>query len=489
MNSLKNSLEDTVILVVDDTPDVLAGLATILRQRHPCVLQATSGQQALDIMAHAAVDLVVTDIAMAGMDGMELLSRVREGWPNTQVIMITGFGSIETAVEAMKRGAYHYVAKPFRAEEILIFVDRALQRRSLEREVRDLRNKLSQSNEFAGIITQSKKMLDIFEFIRKVAPTDAPVLIRGESGTGKELVAKAIHQESNRSQARFLGINAAALPEQLLEAELFGYKKGAFTGANDDKKGLLASARGGTVFLDEISRMPVSCQAKLLRAIEEREVLPVGGLKIERVEVRFVSATNAAELAQIRDDLYYRLGVMEVHVPALRERMEDVALLTTHFLKMYSRRFNRGSKHLTANSLAVLMDYNWPGNVRELENVVQRAVVMSRDEEIAPEDLWIHSPAAAHTYPAAGTLPQYIKAKQEALGDFQHRYVDAMLKRTGGNISKASQLAGITRAAFYSIMKKNGFEKGQSWKAGNDIARKASGDSQEINAKSGYGGY
>ncbi len=489
MNSLKNYLEDTVILVVDDTPDVLAGLTAILRQRHPCVLQATSGQEALDILAHAAVDLVVTDIAMSGMDGMELLSRIREGWSGTQVIMITGFGSIEMAVEAMKRGAYHYVAKPFQAEEILIFVDRALQRRFLEREVHDLRKKLSQGSEFAGIITQSKKMLDVFEFIRKVAPTDAPVLIRGESGTGKELVAKAIHRESNRNRARFLGINAAALPEQLLEAELFGYKKGAFTGAGNDKKGLLASARSGTVFLDEISRMPASCQAKLLRAIEEREVLPVGGLEAERVDVRFVSATNASELAQIRDDLYYRLSVMEVYVPALRERMEDVALLATHFLKVYSQRFNRGAKHLTANSLSVLMDYNWPGNVRELENVIQRAVVMSRDEKIVPDDLWIHRSNTAETYPSAGALPQYAEAKQEALGGFQRRYIDTVLRRTNGNITKASQLAGITRAAFYSIMKKSGFEKGQSWKADSDIVRKVSTAPQGQETKSEYAAY
>ena len=297
-------------------------------------------------MSRTSVDLVVTDIAMPGMGGLELLTKVKAISPDTLVIVITGYGSVESAVEAMKRGAYYYVAKPFSADDILIQVEHALQRLSLQREVEDLRRRVAESEGFHDIIAQSKAMLDLFEFIRKVAPTDAPVMIRGESGTGKELVARAVHQESGRRAGQFLGINTAALPEQLLEAELFGYKKGAFTGAVADKEGLLTSAHGGTVFLDEISRMPEACQAKLLRAVEEMEVLPVGGLSTVKVDVRFISATNSEDLDTLREDLFYRLSVMEIHVPPLRERLEDVALLATHFVAYYARRFGKGPKRL-----------------------------------------------------------------------------------------------------------------------------------------------
>ncbi|MHC4713875.1 MAG: sigma-54 interaction domain-containing protein [Planctomycetota bacterium] len=299
-------------------------------------------------------------------------------------------------------------------------------------------------------------MIEVFEFIQKVAPTDAPVLIRGESGTGKELVARAIHVESARRDGQFLGINAAALPEQLLEAELFGYRKGAFTGAVQDKEGLLTSALGGTVFLDEISRMPMSCQAKLLRAIEEREVLPVGGLQTRKIDVRFISATNADELAEIRDDLYYRLSVMEVHVPPLRERMEDVPLLAAHFLEEYGAKFNRQPMRLSAGSLEALMSYSWPGNVRELENVIQRSVIMSAGEEVTADKIWIRARSGGEEFPAAGSVPSYAQGRDRAIAGFQRRYIGELLERADGNISKASRLAGLTRAAFYAIMKKNG---------------------------------
>jgi len=451
------------ILLVDDSKDVIDGLGATLTQTYPNVVHALSGEQAIGAMQSIAVDLVITDLSMPGMDGLELLSRIKESWPETIVIVITGFGSIETAVEAMRRGAYHYVAKPFRAEEILIIVEHALQRLSLEREVQSLRRRLLEEDQFAGIIAQSKKMLEVFEFIHKVAPTDAPVLIRGESGTGKELVARAVHSESLRAGEKFLGINAAALPEQLLEAELFGYRRGAFTGAVRDKEGLLTAARGGTVFLDEISRMPMSCQAKLLRAIEEKEVLPVGGLEAQPIDVRFISATNADVLKDMRDDLYYRLGVMELVVPPLRERMEDVALLATHFLEQYRLRFNKGAMRLSGSALEALMEYEWPGNVRELENVIQRAVVMSAKEEITADDLRIKDRPPRQEF-SGGSLPPYDQAKKRALGNFQRQYISAMLERTGGNVSRAARLSGITRAAFYSIMKKNGFTRNKGWR-------------------------
>ena len=464
MTETVQATSEATILIVDDSPDVLNSLGAILGRNYPNVLKASSGEQALAALQSIDVNLVITDLSMPGMDGLALLTRIKKDHPATMVIVITGFGTIETAVEAMKGGAYHYVAKPFLADEILINIEHALQQLSLEREVKDLRRELAQNREFAGIIACSKEMMQVFEFIHKVAPTDAPVLIRGESGTGKELVAKAIHAESRRSKGVFLGINAAALPEQLLEAELFGYKQGAFTGAAQDKEGLLTFAKGGTVFLDEISRMPMSCQAKLLRAIEEREVLPVGGLKAQQVDVRFVSATNAAELKSIRDDLYYRLSVMEVEVPPLRERMDDVPLLAEHFAQRYAQEFSKDAKRLSAGALEALMGYEWPGNVRELENLMQRAVVMSSGEVLEIDDFWIGSQKSQGDLTPSGLMPSYSQGKTKALKAFQRRYIDALLQRTGGNISKASELAGITRAAFYAIMKKNGFARQKGWK-------------------------
>ncbi len=458
MPDLPSADSNATILLVDDSEDVLDGLGAILMQTYPRIMRALSGEAALETMASIAVDLVITDLSMPGMDGIELLRRIKESWPETMVIVITGFGSIETAVEAMRQGAYHYVAKPFRAEEILIIVEYALQRLSLEREVQSLRRRLVDEDRFAGIIAKSPKMLALFEFIRKVAPTDAPVLIRGESGTGKELVARAVHSESSRSKERFLGINAAALPEQLLEAELFGYRKGAFTGAQHDKEGLLSSACGGSVFLDEIGRMPMSCQAKLLRAIEEREVMPVGGLDAQEIDVRFISATNADVLKDIRTDLYYRLSVMEVTIPPLRSRMEDVPMLATHFAEEYRLRFNKGPMRLGASAVAALMEYDWPGNVRELENTIQRAVVMSPHEEITADDIGVRQRPQGHDF-GGGAPVTYAEGKDRALGSFQRQYVSAMLERTGGNISRAARLSGITRAAFYSIMKKAGFQR------------------------------
>ena len=457
-------LAHPAILVVDDSPDVVAGLSSILRQRYNAVRQASSAFEALSLMAAECADLVISDVSMPDMDGLALLSRIRERYPRTVVIMITGYGSVETAVEAMKRGAYHYVAKPFRAEEILLQVERALQRVALEREVEDLRRRVAEPGAFAGILAQSKVMLDVFEFIRKVAPTDAPVMIRGESGTGKELIARAIHAESGRSAAQFLGINTAALPEALLEAELFGYRKGAFTGAAADKEGLLTSAQGGTVFLDEISRMPLSSQAKLLRAIEEREALPIGALTAVKIDARFISATNSDDLRDIRQDLFYRLSVMEIRVPPLRERMEDVPLLATRFVEVYSARFGMGHRRLDPDALEALCRYHWPGNVRELENAVQRAVVVSAGEVITPRDISIggDSGASDSVAPAVG-LP-YEQARDRALISFQRQYVEKILERSNGNVSKAAELAGITRAALYAIMKRTGLEQGKALK-------------------------
>jgi len=456
-----NAATQPAILVVDDSVEVSAGLVATLKRSYGSVLAANSAFDALNIMRSRPIDLVISDISMPDMDGLALLTRIKEQSPRTLVVMMTGYGSIETAVDAMKRGAFHYIAKPFRSEEILLQVERGLQMLSLEREVEDLRRRVADQGTFEGIIAQSKKMLDLFDFLRKVAPTDAPVMIRGESGTGKELIARAIHRESNRRDKQFLGINTAALPEALLEAELFGYKKGAFTGAVADKEGLLTSARGGTVFLDEISGMPLSSQAKLLRAIEEMEVLPVGGLSAVRVDARIISASNSEKMEDIREDLFYRLSVIEIRVPPLRERMEDVPLLATHFVAAYASRYDRGHKRLTPAAIDALTRYRWPGNVRELENVIQRAVVVSAGEDIGVADIHMPGGAEPPELRSVGMDLPYERARDEAIAIFQRQYVANLLSRADGNVSRAAAAAGITRGALYGIMKKLGMDEGK----------------------------
>lgn len=371
------------VLVVDDDAEMRELVYDVLKERGHQISTAGSGQEALKILAEQDFAVVLTDLRMKGMQGTELLIEIKRLYPDIGVILMTAFGSVETAVEAMKRGASDYLTKPVKTEEIVRVVERAVREASLRREVSRLRKEVHREYSFHHILGKSKAIQAVFDLIRRVADSPTNVLITGESGTGKELVAKAIHYNSDRKDAPFVPVNCAAIPEQLLESELFGHMRGAFTDAKADKRGLFEEAQKGTLFLDEISELPLMLQAKLLRAIQEREIKRVGANKPIAVDVRIIAATNlnlAEEVKgkRFRDDLYYRLNVIELKLPPLRERREDIPLLVEAFLKKCGAARGKEVKGVSESALAMLMDYGWPGNVRELENVIERAVTLSR---------------------------------------------------------------------------------------------------------------
>ncbi len=445
------------LLVVDDEPDMVRGLTLVLKEVGE-VCTARTAEEAMEYIRRNPVDVLLTDVRMPGIGGMSLLEKVKEFRPRIEVIVLTAFGSIESAIDAMKKGAYHYITKPFNNDELLILVQRALQEKEFHEELEYLRDRVNRSHIFENIIGRNWRMQEIFETIKKVAPSKVPIMIQGESGTGKELIAKAIHRQSPRAKSRFLGINAAALPENLLEAELFGYKKGAFTGADHDKKGLLVQATQGTLFLDEIGTMSLAFQSKLLRVIQEMEVIPVGATEPVQIDVRFISATNidlekAVKEGTFREDLYYRLNVVRINVPPLRERKEDIPPLASHFLEKWSEEAD--GKALTPGALRRLVEYDWPGNVRELENVIQRAMLVSENREIQPSDILLRQeklPWLVETEDFGSV--SYDKAKEEVFRRFQKEYFTNLLRKCNGNITLAAESSGITRTALHRIIKK-----------------------------------
>jgi two-component system NtrC family response regulator len=376
------------ILVVDDDASLRRVVEYNLQEAGYYVLTATCGEEGLRLFTEETPALVITDMKMSGMDGMQLLKAVKELSPEVLVIMITAFGTVDVAVEAMKAGAYDYITKPFNRDELRLTVAKALQLNGLATENRRLKEALSDKTDYRTIVGSAKSMELVFDVVRKVADTEASVLITGESGTGKELVARSLHRHSSRCDAPFIAINCAAIPRDLLESELFGHVKGAFTGAIKDKIGKFQMAEGGTLFLDEIGELPLELQPKLLRALQERVVEPVGGTKQCKLDVRVVAATNldiekALADATFREDLYYRLSIIPIHLPPLRERREDIALLLRYFCGKH------GAEGVTFDkkSLAVLNSYRWPGNVRELENLVERILIMRSGDTITVADL------------------------------------------------------------------------------------------------------
>lgn len=376
------------ILIIDDDPSLRRVLEYNLQEDGYEVCVAASGSEGLRAFGEFSPTLVITDLKMPGIDGFRVLREIKERSPDTLVMIITAFGAVDTAVEAMKLGAYDYITKPFNRDELKMVVRKALQVTSLSRENRQLREQLSEKTDFRNIVGISREMEKVFQVVRKVANTDATVLITGESGTGKELVAKALHTLSSRSSAPFVPINCAAIPRDLLESELFGHVKGAFTGAIRDKTGKFKQAEGGTLFLDEVGELPLDLQPKLLRALQEKVVEPVGGTESLSLDVRVVAATNLDMEQALRDgifreDLYYRLAVIPVHIPPLRERKDDIPLLLKHFAVKY------GSEGIEfeSDALAALTRYHWPGNVRELENTVERLIILHGGETISRGDL------------------------------------------------------------------------------------------------------
>jgi two-component system, NtrC family, response regulator PilR len=446
------------ILVVDDEQSMRDFLSIMLKKEGYDVVTAENGGGALKAIQAEIFDLVITDVKMPDIDGIEVLKTVKEVSPETVVIMITAFATAETAVEAMKLGAYDYITKPFKVDEIKLVIQKALEKRHLRKENILLRREIESRAGFANFIGTSAPMQKVFSLIRQVADTKSTVLITGESGTGKELVARAIHFNSSRKGGPFVTVNCGALPETLLESELFGYMKGAFTGATSNKQGLFEAATGGTIFLDEISATTPALQIKLLRVLQEREFMRVGGTVDIKMDARVIAASNRDLLSEVskgtfREDLYYRLNVIPIHLPSLRERREDVPLLVEFFLKKFSS--EREAKKITPEAMNLLMNQRWPGNVRELENTIERLVIMTPNNTVNLENI----PDNMKSVPSGSELittdiPDEGLEMEKLLENIEKNLLQKALEKTGGVKTEAAKLLGLSFRSFRHRLQK-----------------------------------
>jgi two-component system response regulator PilR (NtrC family) len=452
-------MADIRVLVVDDEQSMRDLLAIMLRQAGYEVSVADGGETAIEALKAESFDLILTDLRMRKVDGMAVLKAAKEHSPRTVVLVVTAYASTETAVEAMKLGAYDYVTKPFKLDELKVTVANALERRRLQEENVALKRQLHRERGFDNFVGRSPKILEVFETIRKTADSGSTVMITGESGTGKELVAQALHWESSRRTGPFVSVNCGAVPEALMESELFGHVKGAFTGAVANTEGLFAAADGGTLFLDEITEIAHTVQVKLLRAIQERQIRRVGDTRDVKVDVRLIAASNrdlgrAVSDGVLREDLFYRLNVIPLHLPPLRERREDIPLLVAHFIKKLSQEVGRPVRGVTPEALAVLEQYHWPGNIRELENVVERAIVLGSTELLEPSALPanLHRPRDPHDVPLE--LPAEGIDLEATLDRIEHRYMQLALERVGGVQTHAAELLRVSFRQFrYKLQK------------------------------------
>ncbi|MFB3885200.1 MAG: sigma-54-dependent transcriptional regulator [Thermodesulfobacteriota bacterium] len=442
------------ILVVDDEAPIREILKKSLSQLGGFSAEvAQNGREAIEKIEGDVFDLVLTDVKMPEMDGLELLKTIRERWPDTMVILMTAYGSIETAVEAMKMGANDYITKPIDLNELSIHINRVQRENLLLRENLQLRMEVRKKFEFHNIIGKSKPMQEVFSLIEKVAPSNSTVIVYGGSGTGKELVAKAIHYNSARADKPFIPFNCGAIPETLVESELFGHTKGAFTGAIQAQRGLFDEANGGTLFLDEISSILPSVQVKLLRVLQEKEVMKVGSTERVRIDVRMIAATNEDLEANVkkgtfREDLFYRLHVFPILLPDLKERKEDIPLLVSHFLNLYTKENQKPIKGISKEAMKLLLEYDWPGNVRELENAIERAVVMADQDYLVPKDFAEN---------LKGWGPGLIKrglTERKSLEDIKTEYITGILKETGGNKRVAAEILKVNPRTLYRFAKK-----------------------------------
>jgi DNA-binding NtrC family response regulator len=435
------------ILIVDDEPAIRAELEEALQEAGYETQGAGDGRAAAELALQNSFDLCLSDIRMPSMGGMELLKRLRETSPETMVILMTAHADLDTAIEALRLGAVDYLLKPFKLEELIAKVGRLAEHRRLVLENRNLRQTVD-AGAPSGMVGASPAMMKVLETVDRVASLPSHVLITGESGTGKDLVARAIHQRGSRAKAPWVPINCAAIPEMLLESELFGHVKGAFTGAVDNKEGLLKTAGEGTIFLDELGDMPLAVQAKLLRAIESREIQPVGSTRRVQIQARVLAATNRqlrdeARAGRFREDLYFRLAVVEIHVPPLRDRREDIPLLANHFLEKYARELGRGVRGISREALRLLSGHDWRGNIRELSNAIERAVIFAAGEEIVPADL--PDPVRA----ATPRDPEYAANLREATAEFERAHILRVIEESGGNKRKAAKLLGLGVTSLY----------------------------------------
>ncbi|MDX1630877.1 MAG: sigma-54 dependent transcriptional regulator [Thermoanaerobaculia bacterium] len=454
------------LLVVDDEESLLEFLSLLLEEEGHEVATATSTQAARDLLGDGDdYDLVLCDIYMPDGSGMDLLQLIKEDHPETSVIMMTAYTSTKSAIEAMRLGAYDYLSKPFDVDEVKVLVEKALEKTELVSENTYLRRELEGKYTFENIIGKSPAMQEIFSLIGRVARTNSTVLLQGESGTGKELIARAIHFSSPRSKHRFLTINCGAMPENLLESELFGHEKGAFTGAHKEKRGLFQEADQGSLFLDEIGEMDPSMQIKLLRVLQSKTVRKVGGTEEEPVDVRIIAATNQnletlVEAGRFREDLYYRINVIPIHLPPLRERREDIPLLVDHFLRKFAAEMEIEPRRLTPEAMRVLETYRWPGNVREVENVVERSLALSTGSVIEKEDLPRQLLDSEDTLLHRVTLPEGGIDLEDYLDDLRADLMAQALERMDGVQTRAAELLGMTFRSFRYYAKKVGVVKG-----------------------------
>jgi len=448
------------ILVIDDEENMCHMLTTVLSKAGYAVDSATNGREGIDKLDQQSFAFVLCDIKMPRMGGMDFLKAAGERLKGITVIMMSAYGSIDTAVEAMKLGAYDYISKPFKPDEVLLTLKKADERESLQRENRQLKEKISAIEgdyRFGKMIAQSSSMKPIFHLAKRAAQYDTTVLILGESGTGKELIARGIHFEGKRAGKNFVPVNCGGIPESLLESELFGYKKGAFTGADKDKKGLFQEADGGTIFLDEIGELPLSLQVKLLRVLQESEVRPVGGARADRVDVRVIAATAKdlaaeVELGNFREDLFYRLNVLTIELPPLSDRTEDIHMLCDHFLKRFNGRLKKAVESISPAAMSILLSHDWPGNVRELENTIERAVVLADGPILIPE----YFPAAVLKKKDLSLCQSdfegfSLKAAQKNL---EKKMISRALQETGGNRTHAARLLEISHPSLLSKIKR-----------------------------------
>jgi two-component system NtrC family response regulator len=449
----------STVLIVDDEKNYLIVLEDLLMDEGYDVLTAPSGAKAIEILANSPVDTVLSDIKMPGMTGIELLDRISALDPDLPVILMTAFAEVDQAVEAMKKGALDHIQKPFDNRDVKRAVARAVEKRSLVKNIRHLESELG--SVWGNIIGKSKAMENVFTLMKRVADTPTTVLIAGESGTGKELIARGLHKASSRNKAPFVPINCGAVSESLLESELFGYEKGAFTGATSLKQGKFEFADQGTLFLDEVGEMSLNLQVKLLRVLQEHEFQRVGGNKEIRVDVRIIAATNRdlkeeVENNRFRGDLFFRLNVVRIDMPPLRERREDIPFLVAHFLNKFSEKLDRPIKEVHPDVMSALYSYSWPGNVRELENVIERALVLCRGDAIMPEDLPLELRQTPEIEAELDTLVSGEKGLADTLDAIEERIIRQALKNAGNVQAQAAKILGISRSNLQYKLKKYG---------------------------------